>query len=339
MFSTSEQGYNCDQGWIQSVALGYRTPFLGSLQGKDDNMCPAVRRSCQPLKWHPGWVQPTVGGCNTTPEVAPSIELWLCCSPVKYQCVLGFVLLCCYYWSYIIETLWLQCFLLLKESMSFGVKLHAAPAKLNAFICRKQNQRTTDFKVKIIVLVCVFFYKVEDVFCLQGHNLHCLGCRHRTKSTAHCFQSWKTELRQLDWYTQLCETLPTCLVYHLRVGMQSQVEWVVLLSLKRLLAVLWHMDNPTRNQSLHSYSGNRWANMFPDGCPYYSGASEAPGDSRARWNWGVVTTEWTGNELLQDKWAATWEMRNRPAKITDRGWMAASTETSFLCIYIYIILP
>lgn len=40
-----EQGYNCDQGRIQSVALGHRTPFLGFLQGKDGNMCPAVRHS------------------------------------------------------------------------------------------------------------------------------------------------------------------------------------------------------------------------------------------------------------------------------------------------------
>lgn len=116
-----------------------------------------------------------------------------------------------------------------------------------------------------------------------------------------------------------------CSVYHLWFGMESQVEWAVPLSLKRLLAVLWHMDNPTRNQSLHSYWGNRWANMFPGGCPYYSGASGPPGDSRARWNWGVVTTEWTGNELLQDKWAATWEVRNPPTKKRNRGWMAASS--------------
>lgn len=89
------------------------------------------------------------------------------------------------------------------------------------------------------------------------------------------------------------------------------------------------MDNPTRNQSLHSYWGNRWANMFPGVCPYYSTASGPPGDSRARWNWGVVTTEWTGNELLQNKWSATWEMRNPPTKHGDRGWVAASTSTFF----------
>lgn len=64
-----------------------------------------------------------------------------------------------------------------------------------------------------------------------------------------------------------------CSVYHLWFGTESQVEWAVPLSLKRLLTAPWHMDNPTRNQSLHSYWGNRWANMFPDGCPYYSGAS------------------------------------------------------------------
>lgn len=107
-------------------------------------MCPAVRHSCWPLKWYPGWVLPAVGGCNTTHEVAPSIGLWQCCNPVKYQCVLGFVLLCYDYWSYIIEILWLQYFPLLKESMSFGVKLHAAPVKVNEYIWRRQKQLYLD---------------------------------------------------------------------------------------------------------------------------------------------------------------------------------------------------
>lgn len=133
-----------------------------------------------------------------------------------------------------------------------------------------------------------------------------------------------------------------CLVYHLRFGMESQVEWALLLSLKRLLTVLWHMDNPTRNQSLHSYWGNRWANMFPGGCPYYSGATGPPGDSGARWNWGAVTTEWTGNELLQDKWAATWETRNPLTKSRGRECMAASAllpqlRSCMLYIYMYAV--
>lgn len=98
--------------------------------------CQAQLLASEVIPWV---VQPTVGGCNTTPEVALSIELWLCCNPVKYQCVLGFVLLCCCYWSYIIETLWLQYFLLLKESMSFGVKRHAVPAELNEYVYRKQK--------------------------------------------------------------------------------------------------------------------------------------------------------------------------------------------------------
>ncbi len=118
--------------------------------------------------------------------------------------------------------------------------------------------------------------------------------------------------------------------------MESQVEWVVPFSLKRLLTVLWHMDNPTRNQSLHSYWGNRWANMFPGGCPYYSGASRPPGDSRARWNWGVVTTEWTGNELLQDKWAATWEMRNPLTKSTEGEWQHPLTLFCLNFIPVYV---
>lgn len=36
--------------------------------------------------------------------------------------------------------IWLQYYSLLKESMSFGVKLHAAPAKLNEYIGRRQKQ-------------------------------------------------------------------------------------------------------------------------------------------------------------------------------------------------------
>lgn len=34
-----------------------------------------------------------------------------------------------------------------------------------------------------------------------------------------------------------------------------------------------HADNSTRNQSSHSYRLNRWANMLPSRCPYYSGAA------------------------------------------------------------------
>lgn len=113
----------------------------------------------------------------------------------------------------------------------------------------------------------------------------------------------------------------------------------VLLSLKGLLFVLWHMDNPTRNQSLHSYCSNRWANMFPGGCPYYSGATGPPGDNRARWNRGVVTTEWTGNELLQDKWDTTWEPRK--SSIKSRGeWQQPLVEPLALyvfCIYILFV--
>ena len=144
-----------------------------------------------------------------------------------------------------------------------------------------------------------------------------------------------------DWTNGCHIFLGARSVYHLWFRMESQVEWAPLLSLKKLLAVLWHMDNPTRNQSLHSYRGNRWANMFPGGCPYYSGATGPPGDSGARWNWGVVTTEWTGNELLQDKWAATWEMRNLPTNSRGSGWMAASTllpqlHSSYIYIYIYM---
>lgn len=51
-----------------------------------------------------------------------------------------------------------------------------------------------------------------------------------------------------------------------------------------------------------------WANMFPGDSSYYSGAIRPREIGGARWNWGVVTTEWTSNELLQDKWEATWEM-------------------------------
>lgn len=104
----------------------HKSLFWVLLQGEDDNMCPAVTHSCRPLKWCPGWVQSLVPGCSAAPEVAPSIGLWQCRNPVKYQCVLGFTPLPCHYWSYIIETLGLQHFLLLKESMSLGVKLPAA---------------------------------------------------------------------------------------------------------------------------------------------------------------------------------------------------------------------
>lgn len=51
-----------------------------------------------------------------------------------------------------------------------------------------------------------------------------------------------------------------------------------------------------------------WANMFPGDSSYYSGAIRPREIGGARWKWGVVTTEWTSNELLQDKWEATWEM-------------------------------
>lgn len=111
--------------------------------------------------------------------------------------------------------------------------------------------------------------------------------------------------------------------------------WVVLLLLKKLLAVRWHIDNPRRNQSLHSYCCNRWANMLPGDSPYYSGAIRPPGDTRARWNWGVVTTERTGNELLQDKCAATWEMR----KYKERREGVNGAITVFLgliLVYIYV---
>lgn len=70
----------------------------------------------------------------------------------------------------------------------------------------------------------------------------------------------------------------------------------------------WHVDNPTRNQSLHSCCGNMRANMLPGDAALLFRGYRAPGDWRARWNWGVVTTEWTSNELLHDKWDATWEM-------------------------------
>lgn len=161
------------------------------------------------------------------------------------------------------------------------------------------------------------------IFCLKGHHLfHCSGSQHRTNCALPSALKSRAETTWLNILVSVKHFLSD-----LWFGLESQVEWALPLSLKRLLAVLWHMDNPTRNQSLHSYWGNRWANMFPGGCPYYSGASGTPGDSRARWNWGVVTTEWTGNELLQDKWAATWEMRNPPTKSRDKRWMAASTNT------------
>ena len=42
--------------------------------------------------------------------------------------------------------------------------------------------------------------------------------------------------------------------------------------------------------------------------------------AEARWNWSVVTTDWTGNELHQDKWAPTWEMRSLPTKRKGVDW-------------------
>lgn len=93
------------------------------------------------------------------------------------------------------------------------------------------------------------------------------------------------------------------------LGLSWNLEvWAVPLSLNDLLAVWWHVNNPTRNQSLHSCCSNMWANMFPGDSPYYSEAIWPPGDWRARWNWGVVTTQWASNELLEDKWDATWEV-------------------------------
>lgn len=174
-------------------------------------MCPAVRHSHWPLKWYPGWVQPTVGGCNTTPEVAPSIRLWQCCDPVKYQCVLGFVLLCCYYWSDIIEILRLQYFPLLKESMSFRIKLQAAPAELNEYICWRHKQlfldkdkwfQSSNYCTRLFVCfsspqgrigqfshwwpsrICflLFFLSVGSIFIVQA-----LG----TEPILHCLQLWK----------------------------------------------------------------------------------------------------------------------------------------------------
>ena len=242
--------------------------------------------------------------------------------------------------------------------MSFSVKLHRAQAKLNDYIWGNSSfwMRTSDLKAAIIALGCVFFFTPPPpgeigplshwwpsgiCFCrLEGHYFH---CSHSWHAASFCiaFSSQKRKKQSWDKLTDILVSVIHCLshdwtngchiflgtrsVYHLWFRMESQVEWVLLLSLKRLLAVLWHMDNPTRNQSLHSYRGNRWANMFPGGCPYYSGATGPPGDSGARWNWGVVTTEWTGNELLQDKWAATWEMRNLPTNSRGSGWMAAST--------------
>lgn len=98
----------------------------------------------------------------------------------------------------------------------------------------------------------------------------------------------------------------------------------------RLLAVLWNMDDPTRNQSLHSYWGNRWANMFPGGCPYYSGATgplpqetvEPDGiDRLSLLNEQVMnycgTNGWTcGRRGILSQWG--W------------GWVAASTKTRSL---------
>lgn len=111
----------------------------------------------------------------------------------------------------------------------------------------------------------------------------------------------------------------------------------VLISLKGLLFVLWHMDNPTRNQSLHSYCSNRWANMFPAGCPYYSGATGPPGDNRARWNRGVVTTEWTGNELLQDKWDTTWEPRKSSIRVeVNDSNHFSNLYFSPVCVFVFI---
>lgn len=270
------------------------------------------------------------------------------------------VLLFFIYWSYIIETLRRPYFLLLAESMSFSVKLHRAQAKLNDYIWGNSSfwMRTSDLKAAIIALGCVFFFTPPpsrrnwsfvslvakwNMFLSSGGTLFSLFTLLARCQFLHRLQLSKKKRKKQSWdkLTDILVSVIHCLshdwtngchiflgtrsVYHLWFRMESQVEWVLLLSLKRLLAVLWHMDNPTRNQSLHSYRGNRWANMFPGGCPYYSGATGPPGDSGARWNWGVVTTEWTGNELLQDKWAATWEMRNLPTNSRGSGWMAAST--------------
>lgn len=160
----------------------------------------------------------------------------------------------------------------------------------------------------------IFFHRQKHIFHSPEfcHRINS-ALRSRLQNTAGT--SW------LTYDTLLCEKLTLAATYSFAYAWfiicdleWRQVEWVVILSFEGLLAVLWHMDNPTRNQSLHSYWGNRWANMFPGVCPYYSGASGAPGDCRARWNWSVVTTDWTGNELLQDKWAATREMKNPTTK-------------------------
>lgn len=159
-----------------------------------------------------------------------------------------------------------------------------------------------------------FFHRQEHIF-------HSPESFYRTNSALRSRLKNTAETSWLIYDTLLREKLTLAATYSFAYAWfiicdleWRQVEWAVILSFERLLAVLWHMDNPTRNQSLHSYWGNRWANMFPGGCPYYSGASGAPGDCRARWNWSVVTTDWTGNELLQDKWAATREMKNPTTK-------------------------
>lgn len=247
---------------------------------------------------------------------------------------------------------------------------------MNTFVEGTNNSfwiKTCDFKAAIIALfVCVFFFTPGEnwpVFSLVTkwnmfssssfvcrEYFHCSDTQHWTNFAlpSTLIKNKTNKPKKTDagtwliyssiWNTAYHTTLTMtitficiCLVYHLWFGTESQVEWTMLLSFKRLLAVLWHMYNPTRNQSLCSYWGNRWANMFPGGCPYYSGASGPPGDSRARWNWGVVTTEWTGNELLRDKWVATREIKDPPTKSRNRRWMAASTDTALPWLYYNVI--
>lgn len=119
------RGFYRDQGWIQSIAPGYREPLLCFLQGEDDNMRPAVRHSCWPLKWCTGWVLPPVGGRNTTPGVASSIEVVAALQPFQLSiCALDCTVFCL---ALIFQnrniTDLVFCWL---KSILCGIKLHAA---------------------------------------------------------------------------------------------------------------------------------------------------------------------------------------------------------------------
>lgn len=216
----------------------------------------------------------------------------------------------------------LQYFLLWKESMSFGVKLQ----KLDEYIRRSCNWfQSSNYCSRL----CIFLHTPEILvsFLTRGQGWNMSNMYSVLYIYFFVFRDTISIVQVLGaepvlyflWNTACHMTLTMADTHNAWfVVCDFEMEFhevrVVLLSLKELVAVWWHMDNPTRNQSLHSYCGNRWANMSPGGCPYYSGATGPPGDNRARWNWGVVTTEWTGNELLQDKWAATWEMRKSSHK-------------------------